>query len=247
MRRIALLLVVLACQACMFLRSTTVPMPAVLHPATSGTADTLVVLLPGFGDGPQDYYDNGVVTKIREVNPRADVIAVDAHFGYYKDRTMIDRLHEDVIGPLAGRYQHVWLVGISMGGFGAVIYTQAHRELVEGMILMAPYMGSRDVITEVDVAGGLDKWTPPDPSTIADDETRKYYEAWIFLQGYAKRPETMPRLFLGHGADDSLHQPNGFVGRFLPEGRYLVRAGGHKWTVWRPMFAEFAGPALGAK
>lgn len=244
MRRIALLLVVLACQACMFLRSTTVPMPAVLHPATSGTADTLVVLLPGFGDGPQDYYDNGVVTKIREVNPRADVIAVDAHFGYYKERSLIDRLHADVIGPLAGRYQRVWLVGISMGGFGAMIYTMAHREQVHGLILMAPYMGTRDVITEVDVAG-LDKWVPPDLATVDDEETRKYYETWAWLQGYATHPETMPQLFLGHGSDDSLHTPNSFVGRYLPDGHYLVRPGAHKWTVWQPMFVEFAGPALG--
>lgn len=245
MRRIVLLLVLLAAPACMFFRSTTAPMPFVFHPATAGTADTLVVLLPGFGDGPEDYAAHGVVDAVRAVNAHADVVAADAHFGYYKERSLIDRLHDDVIGPLAGRYQRVWLVGISMGGFGAMIYTMAHREQVHGLILMAPYMGTRDVITEVDIAGGLGNWVPPDLSTIADEETRKYYEAWAWLQGYAKAPATMPQLFLGHGVDDSLHTPNAFVGRFLPDGHYLVRPGGHKWTVWQPMFGEFAGPALG--
>ena len=33
--------------------------------------------------------------RLRELDPRLDVIAADAHFGYYRARSVVNRLHED--------------------------------------------------------------------------------------------------------------------------------------------------------
>ena len=74
----------------------------------------------------------------REFDPRLDVIAADAHFGYYRARSVVDRLHEDLIAPVADRYERVWLVGISMGGFGSALYAMEHPDVVDGVIMLAP-------------------------------------------------------------------------------------------------------------
>lgn len=225
---------------CSFLRTATVPMPAAAHAAPAPDANGLIVMLPGFGDGPAYYEQNGFVEMVRAANPRFDVVCADAHFGYYRGFTIVDRLHADVIGPVAERYEHVWIVGISMGGLGAAAYAIEHPELVDGVILLAPYMGSRAVIEEIVEAGGLAKWQPPALASIEDDETRKYYELWSWYQRFLTDPAHMPKLFLGHGEDDGLGTPNALVGSVLPAGHYRVRPGGHKWTVWAPLFAEFA-------
>lgn len=239
-----LLLSPLLLGGCLFFRTAEVPMPIVRHPAPAGDATGLVVLLPGLGDGPSHYERYGFVDRIHELRPDFDVIAADAHFGYYRDRTFLERLHEDVIGPIAGDYEQVWLVGISMGGFGAPVYTMAHPEHVDGLILLAPFMGSYDVIDEVVAAGGLWRWQPPEPDADGDDAEQKFYELWRWYQRYATAPDDMPTLYIGRGFDDSLNWPNSLVARHLPPLQNRVIPGGHKWWTWKPLFDELAERAL---
>jgi len=51
-------------------------------------------------------------------------------------------------------------------------------------------------------------------------------------------------LFVAHGEDDRLRSGGRLVGSLLPAERYLVRPGGHKWSVWGPLFAELLPVAL---
>src|SRR5712672_3477612 len=56
----------------------------------------------------------------------ADIVVADLHFGYYLRQTAIERLREDVILPARTRgYQCISLVGISLGGFGALYYAES--------------------------------------------------------------------------------------------------------------------------
>jgi pimeloyl-ACP methyl ester carboxylesterase len=220
-------------------------MPAVAHAATSSSSG-LIVLLPGFGDGPEDYESNGFVEMIQQANPGYEVIAADAHFGYYRNFSVVERLHQDVIAPALSREKRsVWLVGISMGGLGAATYAMEHEDLVKGVILLAPYMGDSDVIEEVKLAGGLAKWSPPEKwREIEDAETRKYYQLWSWYQEFATSPETQPQLFIGHGLDDGLGGPNDLVARVLPDDHSETMPGGHKWKVWKQLFAKLVRRAL---
>ena len=70
------------------------------------------------------------------------------------------------------------------------------------------------------------------------------YELWTWFQRYAKEPRAKPTLFLGWGEQDPLDVPNSLVADVLPADRWLTRPGGHKWTVWKPLFAELAARAL---
>ncbi len=230
---------------CYLMQSAGEPMPAERFNGASD-ATGLIVMLPGFADGPQDYLDYGFIEAVREANPAFDVIAANAHFGYYRDYSVIERLHADIIGPASQDYSEIWLVGISMGGFGAAAYSMTYPGMVDGMILLAPYMGSPNVVNEVMSNGELASWQGPDLASIADKKERRFYELWQFYREYALSPERKPSLFLGFGDADRLRGPGAYVAGVLPSERSHVLPGGHKWVVWQPLFTELVNRAIGA-
>ena len=211
-------------------------MPAVHYPAASGEAEGLIVLLPGLGDGPGRFDREGMIDLVRQIAPTFDAVVTDAHFAYYRNQSLVERLHADVIDPIAHRYRRVWLVGISLGGVGAASYAMEHAEIVEGAILLAPYMGSDDLIAELEAAGGLHQWTPPDLNRIEDERERHFYRLWRWYKGYTHPDHSAPKLMLGFGADDRLRRANQLVAEVLPSDQVESIPGGHRWTVWIPIF-----------
>src|SRR6266550_1965963 len=108
------------------------PAPAPLDVREYKSADQqteeLIIFLPGVGDVLEDYETNGFIEAVLKSGAPADMIVVDAHFGYYLRRIVIERLRTDVIGPAraTGGYKKIWLAGISLGGFGALLYASEH-------------------------------------------------------------------------------------------------------------------------
>ena len=232
---IALLTLLLA--GCYVIKPAKIPLPVVHYSAaTNGTAEGLIVLLPGFGDGPNSFDQQGIIDIVRRIAPTFDAVATDAHFAYYRNQSIVERLHNDVIEPIAHRYQRVWLVGISMGGLGAAAYAMEHPAMVEGVILLAPYMGDDELIAELEAAGGLAQWLPPDLAAVVDEEERLFYELWTWYKGYADVVYPAPKLLLGFGAEDRLRRANQLVVDVLPGDQVVSIPGGHKWTVWIPLF-----------
>lgn len=242
MRWIAPLLLL---SSCAFFRSATVPMPVVRHDAPASNATGLVVMLPGMGDGPSYYQANGFVGMVRRANPRFDVVCPDAHLAYYTSKSIVDRLHEDVLAGARDRYAHIWLVGISMGGMGCVAYASEHPENVDGVILLAPYMGSTEVIEEVRAAGGPRSWTKPPTTAETTDSRRRYNEMWGWYHDVITQPGLTPKLFLGYGEQDRFRECNAMVATALPDEQTKTMPGGHKWTVWQPLFETLVQRALG--
>jgi hypothetical protein len=197
-------------------------------------ADTLLVLLPGAYDKPEDFIAQGFVKALRDKQLDVDVQMVNAHLGYYKEVTVIERLHEDVIKPAKAQgYRQIWLAGISLGGFGSLIYTKTHTDTVTGMFVMAPFLGTRDMHTEIRAAGGIAAWQPGDIK--ADDYDRKL---WQWLQGYAKG-EQRPALYLGYGLSDRFADSNSLLATALPKSHVLTTEGGHDWAPWQRLWAQF--------
>ena len=230
---------------CYLTKSATVPMPF-LHHAAAGKAHGLIVFLPGFGDGPEAFDGNGMLEIVHDIAPNYDVIATDAHFAYYRKQNVVQRLHVDVIAPLARRYQHIWLVGVSMGGLGASSYAMEHAAIVEGVILLAPYLGDEDLIAEVEQAGGLRQWSVPDLADLEDQAERHFYALWAWYKGYAGQSgRVVPEIFLGFGADDRLRRANQLLADVLPNNHVRSIDGGHNWTVWTPLFRTLLDRAIG--
>lgn len=235
MRSIFLLVLTVACcsSGCSFLRAPQNPIVYEFHPSGSPTTG-LVVFLPGFGDVPERFRQNKLVSIVHD-QTGFDVAAVDAHFGYYRKFSIVDRLHEDVIEPFVTRYTHIWLVGVSMGGFGATSYAMEHPEHVTGIMLLAPYLGRARVVTEVADAGGLAHWQAPVPNATDDARTQHSYRLWRWLKRHAVSSAQSPILMLGFGAADRGPGSN-LLEAVLPPAQVKVLPGGHKWSTWVPLF-----------
>src|SRR6266516_2850783 len=134
----------------------TSPMSSVAY-GTAQAKDILIIFLPGLGDVAEEFEVRGFVNAVADSGLPADALAVDAHYGYYARRSIIDRLAHDIVLPARRRgYRELWLVGISMGGFGALSYLVHHVQHVERAVVLAPYLGEAKLIRELaDVQGEL--------------------------------------------------------------------------------------------
>jgi len=164
-----------------------------------------------------------------------DVVAADAHMGYYRNETFIERLRDDVVAPARARgIRTIFLVGISAGGTGAILYTRAHPEDVCGMLLIAPFLGSAEMVNEVAAAGGLAAFQPP-------GRAGKQFERdlWAWLSATASPTSPSLPILLGYGAEDEFAAGHRLLAAALPAGRVFIAKGGHEWAPWRAVWAEF--------
>jgi len=221
---------------CVRLRPATAPLRMVSYPG-SGKPATLVVLLPGRRDRPEDFGRERFPEIAASAGVRADMIAVDAHMAYYLNRTIVDRLREDVIAPARRRYDRIWLVGISIGGTGALLYAQRHPEDVNGLVVFAPYLGDDPLIREISAAGGLRGWRPPEP--LAPDDFQR--RVWVWLKGYESGSEGRLPLYLGWGRSDGFAKANAMAAEVLPPGQVFTAPGGHGWRAWRNLWEQLVG------
>jgi pimeloyl-ACP methyl ester carboxylesterase len=122
---------------------------------------TLIIFLPGIDDLAEDFERRGFIHELHREGVAADAVAIDAHYGYYARKVILERITEDVIesAHVAG-YEEIWLVGTSLGGFGAASYAARHVSHVSGILLLAPYLGDQPLISEIADAGGLKGWDP---------------------------------------------------------------------------------------
>ena len=146
-------------------------------------------------------------------------------------RSLLPRLHEDIVLPAheAG-YDKVWLLGISMGGFGSLLYASENPELVDGVILLAPFLGDSSSIEEIAASGGLMSWDA-ESSQLEDYEIR----IWQWIRD-AETP-----LILGYGEADGM--ADGYrkvLTDVLDPSSVYTLEGGHKWTTWKPLWEQIA-------
>jgi len=222
------------------LRPTPVPLRIVRYPApassTSGSGQprTLVVLLPGQYDLPQDFGKYRFPQMAAEAGAQVDMVAVAANINYYYKKMIVDRLRTDVIGPARQHYDHIWLAGISIGGTGSVLYASQYPEDLAGVVIFAPYLGEGRVIDDVAAAGSLASWQVTNALPPDDFQNR----IWLGLQDYVMAPPRFP-LYLGWGETDSFARANGLLARELPKDHVFTAPGGHEWKAWTALWEQF--------
>ena len=221
---------------CALPRAAKAPMDFIQLPVSAAhRSDTLIVFLPGSQEVPKDIVEESLVAQVRAAGIRADVIVADAHMGYFRAGSFVQRLREDVMLPARAQgYAAVWLAGISLGGFGSLMYAQTHLDEVQGIIALAPYLAPRAVLREVSQAGGLARWQPSLP-LAADDHGRALL---LWLKGYADPAQARPPLYMGYGERDRLQPFEPVMAGILPPDRMLSAPGGHEWGPWRRMWAD---------
>jgi pimeloyl-ACP methyl ester carboxylesterase len=237
--------------SCALHRPATVPVPTIEHAnRPEGRASTLIVFLPGSKSRAEDFDHERFPDMARERGVDADLVEIDLHLGYYLDGTSSTRLWEDVVSPArAAGYERIWIVGISLGGSGAIAFAREHPDAVAGLVLLSPYLGPPQVGETIRAAGGLAAWTP-DPQTAAGSFESFVVENWRFLKQAAPGGGGgRPAVYLGYGRDEPMVPSLDLLAAALPADRVFCDQGGHRWKTWRALWEEilarqpFDGPA----
>lgn len=236
--RLVAAVAVLSMTGCALWRPTRVPLRVIDRPAACATRpSTLMVFLPGSYSLPEDFESHGFIAALRRAHVAADVRLVDAHVGYYSEHSILDRLRADVLEPArAAGYRDVWLVGISIGAYGSLLYSTnapATEPPFAGTIAIAPYLGVRSVSERVRKGGGLAAWQAP--ASISADEYDLALWQWL-QQATRARPE--PRLYLGYGRDDRFEASDRLLAAALPANHVFTAPGGHDWPAWEDVWTQ---------
>lgn len=219
--------------ACMNMRIATVPMAGLTDLVPQKAVPrNLAVFLPGVYDSPQDFVSNYFVHELRRRQMPFDVVAADAHLDYFQTGTVVERLKQDIVEPALKRNpRQIWLIGISLGGLGAMLYASQDPR-VTGVVALAPYLGTKQALAEVADAGGWTQWDPDRSSAMLSWELQLH--RW--LKSYLRQPEQMPALFLGFGEQDRFAAEQARLASQLPAQNVLRIDGGHDWPTWRTLW-----------
>lgn len=210
------------------LRTVADPCPCAARP------DTLMVLLPGSRSPIEEFIDEGYVRTVREQGLAVDLRLVDASVDYYQNRSIVQRLSADVFEPSRARgYRKAWIAGISIGAVGAMLYARDHPQDVDGVVLIAPFLGSRLTAIDVRNAGGLANW--PARFSPEDSDIDRTLWSWLKDQVDPGNRDAIP-VFLAYGDSDRFAFNQQELGAALPPSRVFTEPGGHDWNAWRPLW-----------
>lgn len=223
-------LVIITVTGCNLNRPVVVPLKSYHYNSAATRSPVLVVLLPGVNDSPRKFQDYHFISDARDRGVSADFVAVDTHLGYFEDKSIVRRLHTDIILPaLQTGYQQIWLVGISLGGLGTLLYASYHPDEIEGIVLLAPYLGSEELIAEIKHQGGLVNWQMQASPFRAK-------KIWGWLQQYASMHPDSPAIYLGYGKQDKLKDAQQLLASELDPGHVFRLSGKHNWKTWRRLW-----------
>ncbi len=220
-------------------------MQAELISAVPGAvASTRIILIPGVNQLPEELRAGGFLAAIHERRLDIDMVLVAPELAHLTDRSALTRLHTEVVLPArASGCVTIWFAGISMGGYLALLYAADHPTELDGVCLLAPYLGNRMINAEINRFPSLASWNAEAPDT--GDELAEERRVWRYLAGHL--PRLSPAHYLGFGRDDRFAEAQRLLASQLPRGAVDVIDGGHDWRVWRLLWDRFldrlTGPA----
>jgi pimeloyl-ACP methyl ester carboxylesterase len=205
------------------------------YPASFGvTGRVLLVMLPGVGSEAADFAARGFVTAVHDRGLPVDIIAAQPDLDLYLEGKVADALNDAVILPAMSRgYARLWLLGISLGGMGALLYAAAGAASVDGLMLLSPFLATPGTVAEVSSMGGMTTWSPQHSRAIASER-----DVLLWTQRFLALPPTRPALYLAYGKSDRFAPGHELVARHLPRERVAVVEGGHDWETWLALFEE---------
>jgi pimeloyl-ACP methyl ester carboxylesterase len=196
----------------------------------AGNAPTQMIWLPGAYHSAQDFVNEGFARAVAQRRIALDLRFVDLEMQHLDDRDAFRRLRSEIVLPARNSGAAVWLAGISLGGMVALDYASAHAGELDGLCLLAPYLGNRMLINEIAAASGLSGW---EPGEFAKSDTER--KIWRYIKA---RVDSRP-LFLGYGKSDRFSAAHDMLAAALPADSVEVAAGGHQWDTWLRLWESF--------
>ena len=197
------------------------------------TGRILLLMLPGAKHAPRHLVENGFIRALRERKLAVDVLALDAHADLYLDGEQIERmLHDTLNEARAQGYSRIWVLGISLGGTGAMLCAVRRTAEIEGVFLLAPFLGTRGIIAEVSAAGGLGHWQAGEMASRDRERALLAQLQNSLLHNMAE----FPPIYLGYGSSDHYRGASDLLAKHLPACQVAVMHGGHDWKTWMELW-----------
>jgi esterase/lipase superfamily enzyme len=210
-------------------------LPSVLYPSMTGRR-VLVVLLPTIGGKGYHYERKGFLDAVWERELEASMEVVDVKPTLYLGSRIVELLKTEVIEPAKAKgYEDIYLIGTSLGGYGALLYVSKYPEDVAGIVILAPFIGGDSTSRAIEKAGGLDTWEdcPFLAWTYACN-------LWKSLKDYVSDSRNQSKIVLGFGREDKFaNQCRVLADVLLPEQVFTV-SGGHDWATWKRLWIKAA-------
>jgi pimeloyl-ACP methyl ester carboxylesterase len=188
-------------------------------------------LLSGAYSTPEDLVREGFPEALERRGIAVRLAMVEVRAAYFSEGSVVQRIREAVVEParVAG-LRRIWLAGISLGALACLAHAARHGAEVERMALFSPYPGTRDVLREIEAAGGLERWradaAPPDAER----------DAWRWLRDAGPRAMQVDCWF---GSRDRFADGQRRMASRLPPHARHETAGAHEWRDWRAMWNDF--------
>ena len=198
----------------------------------------LIALLSGTYSEPEDFVREGFPEAVRAHGIDADLVMAEVRAAWFADGSIVRRISESVVQPAKARgHERVWLAGVSLGGLAALSYAARHEEDVAGIVLISPYPATRDVLREMEAAGGLGEWKP-----VIPPEGDLEREAWLWL---AQREDGGPPVHCYFASGDRFAEGQRRMAGAIAPDRVRELPGGHDWKAWRALWDAFLANGKG--
>jgi len=186
--------------------------------------------MPGIGDNPIAFQEAGFFD---DPDATFDTLVVDSHFAYYKEKKLIERVYLDIIKPATTKYTKITLLGISLGGYGALSIAQKYPQSIDQIILFSPFLGDLSLVDEIKTQGGLDKWylTQQNNTNLGFGDN-----AWLFLQQLISSSEI--KIILAYGKQDKFSSAADLLALNLPKNLTIRVKGKHNWATWSKLWRK---------
>src|SRR6185295_11367133 len=107
---------------------------------------------------------------------------------------------------------------------------------IEGLILIAPYLGTDRVLEAIERQGGARRWSVTDPND-------RYQQLWTWLKSMRDPSAKVPPIVLAFGSGDRLRAGHRLLADLLDPDRVTEIPGDHNWSTWRKLWRSYWNPA----
>ncbi|MBN2514861.1 MAG: alpha/beta hydrolase [Deltaproteobacteria bacterium] len=199
-----------------------------------GEGKTLVVLLPTVAGQGKLYEQQGLIDICRKHGAIVDIMAIDVQPTLYLKKRIVKKMKSRVIDPAKARgYKHIYLLGTSLGGHAALLYTMEYPHDIEGLFLFAPFISDPFVTNIISEAGGLQTWD------VCPQYAWEYScKLWKSIRSYVSDPERRSSVFLGYGTEDRFVESCQVLAEVLPPENVFTAPGGHSWKTWQKLWEK---------
>ena len=217
--------------------STGKPMKTLQYTGPKSDGKHLLVALRGIGGSIESFEQYGFIEALHEHYPEYDVIIPDAHFQFYRERIIDQRLRTEILLPAKAQgYETIWLVGTSLGGLGSLLSMAAddeqNKHLLSGAVLIAPISGSEEFHALLEESMKTQKPITQEMLHEKDDKDLLPLWQWILKSGNAFE---QGNIWLAYGRQDEYSGHNLLATR-LAASHVIAIDGNHRPKVFAELW-----------